>query len=204
MVACAARIRVRFEIDADGLLSVFATEQTTGTEASIVVKPSHGLDDDTLKHLLEARFSLDEAEQQRIKTIREQAVEAVRLLNALNTAVSDDRALLIDTHQGGSEREYQAVLEAVLGLWQLLKGAEIAAIFEQQLPDWIEQSLIKTRDIWLLSEHHTNQEKPTEVDFSDQLDQATQHLLAQSEGFAARRMNQSIAKVLTGQSIDAV
>jgi molecular chaperone HscA len=204
MVAGAARIRVRFEVDADGLLSVFATEQTTGVEASVVVKPSHGLDDDTLKNLLEARFSGDEAEQQRIKTIREQAVEAVRLLNALNTAVSEDRALLIDSEHGGSEREYQAVLDSVLSLWQLLNSSEMAAIFDQQLPDWIEQSLTHTRDIWLLSDNKTNQEKSTEADLSDQLDQATQHLLAQSEGFAARRMNQSIAKVLTGQSIDRV
>ena len=79
MAAGAARIRVTYQVDADGLLSVFAREQGSGVEASVVVKPSYGLADDDIARMLEDSFSTAEVDM-RARALREAQVEARRLV----------------------------------------------------------------------------------------------------------------------------
>jgi molecular chaperone HscA len=93
MAAGAARVRVTFQVDADGLLSVSALEASTGVEASIHVKPSYGLADDEIAAML--RSSLENAGSDRnARALREQQVEAERLLEACTQALTADGDLL--------------------------------------------------------------------------------------------------------------
>jgi molecular chaperone HscA len=97
-VAGAARIRVTFQVDADGLLIVSAREENSGVEASIDVKPSYGLTDTEIETML--RESIDHAEDDmHSRMLREQQVEADRVLEAL------DSALAVDGEQLLSEQE---------------------------------------------------------------------------------------------------
>ena len=94
-VAGAARIRVTFQVDADGLLSVHAREENSGTEASVDVKPSYGLTDDEIETML--RASTEHAEEDMVaRALREEQVEADRVVEALDAAISIDGALLTD------------------------------------------------------------------------------------------------------------
>ncbi|MDK4608036.1 Fe-S protein assembly chaperone HscA [Kingella kingae] len=93
MVAGAARIRVTFQVDADGLLSVSAREQTTGVQAQIEVKPSYGLDDDTITQML--RDSMSNAKDDAAARARAEAkVEAESLIDAIQAALALDADLL--------------------------------------------------------------------------------------------------------------
>jgi molecular chaperone HscA len=93
MAAGAARIRVTYQVDADGLLSVFAREQLSGVEASVVVKPSYGLADDDIAKMLEDSFSTAEVDM-RARALREAQVEAQRLVEATDAALAADADLL--------------------------------------------------------------------------------------------------------------
>lgn len=93
MVAGAARIRVTFQVDADGLLSVFAREQLSGVEASVVVKPSYGLDDAQVAGMLREGFATAQADM-KDRALREARVEAERMLEATRTALAADGDLL--------------------------------------------------------------------------------------------------------------
>ena len=93
MVAGAARIRVSFQVDADGLLSVTAREQTSGREARIEVKPSYGLGDDEIAGMLKDSFSHAGDDAFR-RALREAQVEAQRLVEATQSALQDDADLL--------------------------------------------------------------------------------------------------------------
>jgi molecular chaperone HscA len=79
MVAGAARIKVTFQVDADGLLAVSASEQTTGVEASIVVKPSYGLSDDEIARMLQESFA-NAAPDMVARAAAEARVEAERVV----------------------------------------------------------------------------------------------------------------------------
>jgi molecular chaperone HscA len=98
MAAGAARIRVAFQVDADGLLSVSAVETISGVEASIVVRPSYGLTDEQIATMLQDSFGHAEADM-RLRALREQQVDADRLLEATAAALQADSDLL-----GGDER----------------------------------------------------------------------------------------------------
>jgi molecular chaperone HscA len=93
MVAGAARIRVSFEVDADGLLSVSAREQTSGVEAHITVKPSYGLADDQIAQMLQDGFAHAD-DDMAARKLREAQVEAERMLLATRAALAADGALL--------------------------------------------------------------------------------------------------------------
>ena len=117
MTAGAARIRVTFTVDADGLLNVSAREQTSGVEARIDVKPSYGLTDDQIARMLQESFATAEQDI-KARTLTEARVDADRLLLATQTALNDDGGIL-----GQTDRQEIEALMARL--------REIAAASEQ-------------------------------------------------------------------------
>jgi molecular chaperone HscA len=123
MTAGAARVRVAFQVDADGLLSVYAKEQTTGVESSVAVKPSYGLTDAEIERMLResvANAKLDES----TRALREARLEADQLLQAVSAAiVADGKALL-----SGAERSQIEAVMSHLGV--LRRGEDSAAIRE--------------------------------------------------------------------------
>ncbi len=120
MVAGAARIRVTFQVDADGLLSVSAREMSSGVEASVTVKPSYGLTDEEIATML--RSGIDHAgDDMSARSLREQQVEASRLVEATRQALADDAELLAPDEQ-------RAVESLVAALEALASGDDLAAI----------------------------------------------------------------------------
>jgi molecular chaperone HscA len=95
MAAGAARVRVTFQVDADGLLAVSARETASGVEASVTVKPSYGLHDDDITRMLAESMGAADADLQ-ARRLRELQVEAKRLLEATQQALAADRDLLDD------------------------------------------------------------------------------------------------------------
>jgi molecular chaperone HscA len=93
MAAGAARIRVTFQVDADGLLSVSARELTSGVEAAIVVKPSYGLSDEQVARMLKEGFATAESDMA-ARSLREAQVEAERMALATESALAADGDLL--------------------------------------------------------------------------------------------------------------
>ncbi|MCP5236212.1 MAG: Fe-S protein assembly chaperone HscA [Zoogloeaceae bacterium] len=93
MVAGAARIRVTFQVDADGLLSVAAREMSSGVEASVTVKPSYGLTDDEIAEMLKSGFD-HAGDDMGARALREQQVEGERLAEATRRAFEADGELL--------------------------------------------------------------------------------------------------------------
>ncbi len=94
MVAGAARIRVTFQVDADGLLNVMAREKSTGTETSVMVKPSYGLSDDEITTMLQD--SQNHASDDLVaRALRESIVSAERLLEATSSALTEDGESLL-------------------------------------------------------------------------------------------------------------
>ena len=114
MAAGAARIRVTFQVDADGLLSVSAREMTSGAEASIVVKPSYGLTDEEIVRMLQEGNSSADADMQARK-LREEQVEAKRLLESTASALTQDGDLLSPEEQAEIDRLARAVGSAING-----------------------------------------------------------------------------------------
>ena len=114
MAAGAARIRVTFQVDADGLLSVSAREMTSGAEASIVVNPSYGLTDEEIVRMLQEGNSSAEADMQARK-LREEQVEAKRLLESTASALTQDGDLLSPEEQAEIDRLARAVGSAING-----------------------------------------------------------------------------------------
>jgi molecular chaperone HscA len=98
MAAGAARIRVTYQVDADGLLSVSARELRSGVEASISVKPSYGLGDDEIAKMLQESFTSADVDMQ-LRALREEQVEAERILLATQSALDADGELLSETER---------------------------------------------------------------------------------------------------------
>jgi molecular chaperone HscA len=98
MAAGAARIRVTYQVDADGLLSVSAREQRSGVEASIAVKPSYGLSDDEITRMLQDSFASADVDMKQ-RALREEQVEAERILLATQSALDADGDLLSDAER---------------------------------------------------------------------------------------------------------
>ncbi len=120
MPAGGAHIRVTFQVDADGLLSVFAMEKSTGVEASIQVKPSYGLTDDEIATMIKDSMSFAEQDV-KARMLAEQKVEAARVLESLTGALATDAALL-------SAAERQVIDEAAAVLARAAEGDDVDAI----------------------------------------------------------------------------
>ena len=108
MAAGAARIRVTFQVDADGLLSVTAREQSSGVVADIVVKPSYGLSEDEITNMLKSSFGSAEQDKQ-ARALREAIVDAERLIEAINAALAQDGHLLSPDEKTAIETQVQAL-----------------------------------------------------------------------------------------------
>ena len=108
MVAGAARIRVTFQVDADGLLSVTAREQSSGVVADIVVKPSYGLSEDQIINMLKSSFGAAEQDKQ-ARALREAIVDAERLIEAINAALAEDGYLLSADEKASIEAQLNAL-----------------------------------------------------------------------------------------------
>jgi len=155
MAAGAARIRVTFQVDADGLLSVSAREQSSGVGASIQVKPSYGLSDDEIAGMLQASFASAEGDM-KLRVLREQQVEAERLVEATHAALAADGDLL----SAGERHQVDVLVERLL------------AARAGEDPNAIRAAL-------------------------DALARGT-------ESFAARRMDRSVARALSGRKVEDV
>jgi molecular chaperone HscA len=112
MVAGAARIRVTFQVDADGLLSVRATEQGSGVEASIDIKPSYGLSDAEITRMLQDGFASAQIDL-KARALREEQVSAQRLLDAVQAALTADSYLLSDAERNTVDQA-MAILQSIL------------------------------------------------------------------------------------------
>ncbi|MBS0341491.1 MAG: Fe-S protein assembly chaperone HscA [Proteobacteria bacterium] len=155
MAAGAARIRVTFTVDADGLLSVSAKEQASGVEASVKVKPSYGLSDDQIATMLQDSFATAQQDMQ-ARALVEARVDADRMLLATQSALDADGSLL-----DAAERQHiDSLMEA---LRQGRNASDAAAV-----------------------------------------EAATKALADGTEAFAARRMNQGIARALAGRTIESI
>lgn len=159
MVAGAARIRVTFQIDADGLLSVSAREQTSGVEAHVEVKPSYGLDDGQIAAMLQDAYGRADDDMAE-RMLREAQVEARRLLDATEVALQEDGHALL------AKAEYDAVQAAMYHLAELLEAGCDGNI--------------------------------------NVLREAIEALNGATTEFAARRMNASIQRALSGLQVEAL
>lgn len=155
MVAGAARIRVDFQVDADGLLSVTAREETTGHQAHIAVKPSYGLGDDEIAAMLKSGFNHASDDAFR-RALREAQVEAQRLIEAVQSALKDEDGLL-----SAVERAH------------------------------IDFCLTRLQTVMIGDDRRA-------------IDEAMDALSKGTNEFAARRMNRSVQKALSGKKIDQV
>ncbi|MBD9575727.1 Fe-S protein assembly chaperone HscA [Pseudomonas sp. PDM23] len=121
MVAGSAKIRVSFQVDADGLLGVSARELSSGVEASIQVKPSYGLTDGEIARMLQDSFQYA-GDDMAARTLREQQVEAQRLLEAVQSALDADGERLLDADE-------RLVIDAGMdSLRELATGSDATAI----------------------------------------------------------------------------
>jgi molecular chaperone HscA len=132
MVAGAARIRVTYQVDADGLLSVAAREMHSGVEASIIVKPSYGLADDEIARMLQDSYGAAD-EDMKHRALREEQVEAERIVLATESAMALDQDLLSaaekdnihhllsDAREKAQGKDHHLIKEAVEAL---AKGTE--------------------------------------------------------------------------------
>lgn len=127
MAAGAAHIRVTYQVDADGLLSVTAMEKSTGVQSEIQVKPSYGLSDDEVANMLRDSMAFAKEDMQ-ARALAEQRVEADRVIEGLIAAMQADGDELL------SEQEKQALVKVIEALIELRNGDDVVAI-EQGIKD---------------------------------------------------------------------
>ena len=127
MAAGAARIRVTYQVDADGLLSVSAREMRSGVEASIEVKPSYGLADDQVAQMLQDSFKSAEVDMA-ARALREEQVEAQRIILATESALEADGGLLSEDERAGIEAMLADVRAKAQGSDHLAIKAAIEAL----------------------------------------------------------------------------
>ncbi|HWP00350.1 MAG TPA: Fe-S protein assembly chaperone HscA [Methylococcus sp.] len=120
MVAGAPRIRVTFQVDADGLLSVSARETISGIEARIEVKPSYGLSEGEIARMIRDSYENAQADLE-ARRLNEQRVEGMRLLEATESALAEDQRLL-------DKEELRAITAGMESLRQVLEGSDWEAI----------------------------------------------------------------------------
>jgi len=120
MVAGAARIRVTYQVDADGLLSVSAREATTGVEAAVAVKPSYGLSDAQIAQMLQDSI-VHSGDDAQARALNEQRVEASRMLEAVTSALAADADLL-------APGELADIRAALAALSEVASGSDRRAI----------------------------------------------------------------------------
>lgn len=164
MAAGAARIRVTYQVDADGLLAVAAREMRSGVEASITVKPSYGLADDQVARMLQDSYTSASSDMQ-MRALREEQVEAERILLATQSALDSDIDLLSPDEQATIASQLQLVRDAV------------AMSNDTALEAGVRQNAVHD---------------------------AVQALAHGTEEFAARRMDKSVRKALSGKSLDEI
>lgn len=123
MVAGAAKIRVTFQVDTDGLLSVSAQELSTGVQASIEVKPSYGLDSNQIKTMLESSFQLADEDKEN-RALAEVKVEAMQMQEMVERALQQDQNIL-------DEPEIKKINKALDQLKKSLKNNDRNLIHEQ-------------------------------------------------------------------------
>ncbi len=121
MAAGAARIRVTFQVDADGLLSVSAREQTSGVEAHITVKPSYGLSEDQITGMLKDSFGAAESDKA-ARMLREAVVDAQRLIESIEAALATDGDNLLNA------QEREAILTHITTLQATCQGTDSQAV----------------------------------------------------------------------------
>lgn len=120
MAAGAARIRITYQVDADGLLSVSARELRSNVEASITVKPSYGLEDEAITRMLQESHTTADADMQ-LRALKEQQVEAQRIILATRSALASDAKLLDETEQA-------AILKLIRSVEECAEGSDRHAI----------------------------------------------------------------------------
>lgn len=121
MVAGAAKIRVTYQVDADGLLNVSAQELSTGVETRVEVKPSYGLNAEDITRMLQDSFSTS-SEDAEARALREEKVEAERMIEALGLALTQDGEQLLD------DSERQKLQDMIAQLQTLHNGTDRHAI----------------------------------------------------------------------------
>ena len=187
MVAGAARIRVTFTVDADGLLNVSAREQVSGVEAQIDVKPSYGLDDGQIAKMLQDSFSTAEVDM-KARALAEARVDADRMLLATQSALDADADLL----SAGERADIKVLMVA---LKNTLAGKAPAA----NLSPSAASPASEATDV-------TQRTEVPEVTAADAptIEAATKALAQGTEAFAAARMNHGIQTALAGKNISTV
>jgi molecular chaperone HscA len=126
MVAGAAKIRVTYQVDADGLLSVNAREVVSGAESHIEVKPSYGLDENEITNMLQDSFSYAK-DDMKARALREQQVEADRMIEDLNAALQKDGRALLD------DAEYHCLEVALKALQEVRDSSTEHRILARQI-----------------------------------------------------------------------
>jgi len=121
MAAGGARVRVTFQVDADGLLSVSAREQTSGVEAHVTVKPSYGLSEEEIAEMLQSSYA-HAGEDKQARALREAQVDGQRLMEAVAAALHEDAAHLL------SPEEQLAIEHHMTTLKTVLEGTDAQAI----------------------------------------------------------------------------